>query len=151
MREHVAFLCMALFAINSACGAGETQHAASAGTGGAHMDGGSGPSDAGTDALPPATPTGNFALWHIYLGDTDFNDVHVPCQELDPSKNPLCWRHIGMNLDGQVSNVASPHCDPYAGADPAKIKVDGDNGIDNSFGENIVPVVKKFLNDFSTK
>jgi len=49
------------------------------------------------------------------------------------------WKSIGYDLDGRKSNEASTdHC-KLAADTPANIKVDGNNGIDNSFGRNILP------------
>lgn len=51
------------------------------------------------------------------------------------------WKKFGANVDGIASTPAMPGavCKPMMGADPNKVNTDGDNGIDNSFGANILP------------
>jgi hypothetical protein len=96
------------------------------------VDGGIGGQDAALDAPAAVKPTGSFAVWHLYLGDKDTGDVATPD----------AWKHWGMNLDGQTSTpLSQEHCTLYPGAEPANVKTDGDNGIDNSFGHNIVPSI----------
>jgi hypothetical protein len=61
------------------------------------------------------------------------------------------WKSIGLDIDGKQTTHAStdvctlaPQSSPYA-------QVDGDNGIDNSFGENLVPILATFYGGtFST-
>jgi hypothetical protein len=51
------------------------------------------------------------------------------------------WRDLGYDLDGLASNAAGMnHCTPVEGADEAAIKSDGNAGIDNSFGANLIPL-----------
>jgi hypothetical protein len=108
------------------------------GGGGATAGGGGG--DASADAPPAVTPTGLFVVDHWYLGDTDASDV--------PDKT--AWKHLGLNLDGLSSNPASAtHCLAYQDTDPAKIKEDGDDGADNSFGRNLVPLIQSAGIDLS--
>jgi hypothetical protein len=52
------------------------------------------------------------------------------------------WKKVGFNLDGKVSTGASTDvCKPNSGGDPNTAYPDGDNGIDNSFGKNLLPVI----------
>jgi hypothetical protein len=93
-------------------------------------------------AQPPPAPSGPPALGagstviavdQLFLGDTDPNTG-----QLDSN----AWRHIGYNLDGLISTkYGTNHCKPVEGATPSSVKTDGDNGIDNSFGENLVPIL----------
>jgi hypothetical protein len=78
-----------------------------------------------------STEEHNFALRKLYLGDTDRMNV----------ASGTAWKAFGYNLDGKVTTTASTDvCTLQPGA--AKlIQVDGNSGIDNSFGENIVPIV----------
>ncbi|NUQ77482.1 MAG: hypothetical protein HUU21_28425, partial [Polyangiaceae bacterium] len=53
------------------------------------------------------------------------------------------WKKYGFNLDGKISTDKSKDlCQPREGANPANIYLDGDGGIDNSFGRNILPVIR---------
>jgi hypothetical protein len=89
---------------------------------------------------PPAKPSGpattsteehNFALQTLFLGDQDRSGV----------TSQTAWKSFGYNLDGKVSTASSSDvCTLQAGA-PKQTQVDGDNGIDNSFGENILPII----------
>jgi hypothetical protein len=105
--------------------------------------------DSGTDAgssfsnVPPG-PTGsattsttphNFALHHIHVGD-----------EADSSGNPN-WYLYGYDIDGKDTTASSKDvCTLYANAN-AKNQADGPGGIDNSFGENIIPLLASVLSN----
>lgn len=52
------------------------------------------------------------------------------------------WKSVGFNLDGLESTAASTDvCKPYMGADPDVPYPDGADGIDNSFGKNLLPLI----------
>lgn len=52
------------------------------------------------------------------------------------------WKKVGFNIDGLVSLASSNDvCKPAAGAVPSTPHPDGDNGIDNSFGKNLLPLI----------
>lgn len=52
------------------------------------------------------------------------------------------WKSIGYNIDGLVSDGSSTDvCLPNAGGSPNFAYPDGDDGIDNSFGKNLVPII----------
>ncbi|MGH7329828.1 MAG: hypothetical protein ACREJX_15890, partial [Polyangiaceae bacterium] len=98
-----------------------------------------------TGAVPPSRPAGaaitsttaesNFAIEALLLGD-------VP--RGSSAQSPTAWKDFGYNLDGKVSTPTSTDlCTPAAGAQKSLVYADGTNGIDNSFGENILPI---FLN-----
>jgi hypothetical protein len=111
--------------------AGETQDAAP-----------DAPAEAGPDALvdgsgpmlPPVTPTGNFALWKVYLGDQGFDDV----------ASPTAWQAFADDIDGKSSDgTSADDCTPTGPAsNPAG--VDGPGGIDNAFGKILVPLINGF-------
>jgi hypothetical protein len=112
-------------------GQGGMAHGGS-GQGGAPACNGPGPSGAGV----------SFVLTKLFLGDTDRNDV--------PSQG--AWKHLGMNLDGKVSTAQSNDlCQPRNGASKQSVYPDGDGGIDNSFGKNIVPIFMGLAADWSTQ
>jgi hypothetical protein len=106
----------------------------------------------GTSLVPPGPPgmkapdgTGSvtFAVSKLYLGDTN------------PDGTPNVangWKKFGYDLDGKVSTLSSTDlCKPRNNAAPKNVYPDGDNGIDNSFGKNILPVILGLQNDASAK
>lgn len=61
--------------------------------------------------------------------------------DLGPGNNGQ-WKKIGLNIDGLVSTAASTDvCQPNAGGSKSTAYPDGDNGIDNSFGKNLLPLI----------
>jgi hypothetical protein len=88
---------------------------------------------------PPKAPTGgtatmskhNYALHKLYMGDTDRMGV----------TNPDAWKSFGYDLDGKITTQASTDvCTLMAGASKS-VQIDGNGGIDNSFGANIMPII----------
>jgi hypothetical protein len=83
---------------------------------------------------PPATgstPT-TLVMRKIFLGDTDTQG--------QPSST--AWRSYGLNVDGLVSTKNSTnHCAPQKGGVKSSVQTDGDNGIDNSFGSNVLKII----------
>ncbi len=89
--------------------------------------------------LPPnpggPAPTGStdviMAIHTLYMGDANRNGV----------ESQTAWEGFGLNIDGmETTAVSTDVCTLYAGA--ARVaQVDGPNGIDNSFGENILPIL----------
>ena len=52
------------------------------------------------------------------------------------------WKKVGLNLDGLVSTAGSKDvCLPNADAFTITPYPDGDDGIDNSFGKNLLPQI----------
>jgi hypothetical protein len=52
------------------------------------------------------------------------------------------WKKVGFNLDGKVSTGNSNDvCKPNSGGSPQTAYPDGDEGIDNSFGKNLLPTI----------
>ena len=117
-------------------GSGSGSGGGSSGSGSGGGDGGG--SSSGASAVPPPAPTGptttsttphSFALHHIHLGD-----------ELDSAGN-VDWYKYGYNLDGKSTTASSKDvCTLYANAN-AKNQTDAPGGIDNSFGQNIIPLL----------
>jgi hypothetical protein len=82
------------------------------------------------------------AIPKLYLGDTD--------RMGNPSST--AWKIYGYDLDGLISTKTSTDlCKPAAGAKPGAVYEDGDNGIDNSFGKIILPIVTSLSMDASTQ
>jgi len=97
-----------------------------AGTGGIAGAAGSGGTGGATGDEPEA-----YAINKLLLGDT------TP----DGTPSATAWRDYGRDVDGQTSEPTSvDHCQLSPGA-MMSVKQDGTNGIDNSFGANIMPVI----------
>ena len=108
-------------------------------------DSSSSPDDAGApvdanyvSAQPPSpsdvptnvTASHNFAIHHIHLGD-----------ETDPATNAPDWPRYGYDLDHKNTTPASTDVCKLATDTSLKSQSDGPGGIDNSFGENLVPLL----------
>jgi hypothetical protein len=101
--------------------------------------------EAGQDSGPQIVKIGgrNFAARKLYLGDTDRNGV----------ESTTAWEAYGANIDGKVTTPASTDvCTLSPGASKSTVYQDGNDGIDNSFGENIIPIILSVAGaDFSTQ
>ena len=79
----------------------------------------------------PTSKSHNYAVHQLYLGDTDRTGI----------TNSAAWKAYGYNLDNLVTTKTSTDvCTLTAGASKVT-QADGNGGIDNSFGENILPIV----------
>jgi hypothetical protein len=84
--------------------------------------------DAGLDAGPAcAPPTGTtFATSQLLFGDGSNGQ----------------WKSLGFDIDGQTwTSGSTTHCQPNSGATPGTAFANGNNGIDNSFGHNLLPII----------
>jgi hypothetical protein len=90
--------------------------------------------------LPPPAPSGgsgtganhNYAIRKLYLGGDNRQGVAAA----------TAWKDFGYNLDNLVTTKdSSDVCTLQPGA-AKSTQVDGTGGIDNSFGENIWPIVQ---------
>jgi hypothetical protein len=89
-------------------------------------------SSTGGNPVCPATTDTVFAIQELFFGDADVNGV--------PS--PTAWEVFGFNIDGLVSTSTSTDvCQPANNASKSQVYPDGNNGNDNSFGKNIIPVI----------
>jgi hypothetical protein len=99
-------------------------------------------SDAGVADAPVEAyvlPGSNFAFRTYYLGDTD----RMGTSSAD------AWAAFGMNIDGLTTTASSANvCTLQPGAS-LQTQVDGDSGIDNSWGENIMPIFETLDSTFS--
>jgi hypothetical protein len=132
--------------VSAASGFGGTNVSTSDGEGGGVTVSSSNGSTSGSGgALPGCTPKSGviLAATKIYYGDTDFTDA---------ADKVNGWKQFGFNLDGKVSTSTSTDlCKPVNNAAPKNVYPDGNNGIDNSFGKNILPIFLGIASDFSTK
>ena len=93
-----------------------------------------GPDDGGPPPPPPPTnKVETFAIKTLYLGETPRNGGA-------PSYS--AWKSYGYNIDGKVTSATSTDVCTLAQGAPKSVQVDGNNGIDNSFGENILPIIQ---------
>jgi hypothetical protein len=89
------------------------------------------PGNPGGPTPPSSTPDLTLAVRTLYLGDSDRNG----------GQSATAWEGFGLNIDGKSTTAASTDvCTLYPGAARAT-QVDGEGGIDNSFGANIVPII----------
>ncbi len=97
------------------------------GVGGAGGEGGDGTGGSGGEYICPSPTSGTvFALTQLSFGEGSNGQ----------------WKSIGYNIDGLVSDGSSTDvCQPNAGGSANFAYPDGDDGIDNSFGKNLVPII----------
>jgi hypothetical protein len=62
------------------------------------------------------------------------------------------WRQYGLDIDGRDSvATATDLCQPVEDAKPATVYPDGDGGIDNSFGKQVLPLLLALDNEFGAE
>lgn len=130
LRSNLFVASLCLVGIASAFGCGDDT-----GTGG---NGGA----AAAGVQPPGRPEGAgpgdgsgvvFGTTHIYIG----TKTRAGAATSD------AWKDFGYDLDGQITTSDyTNHCKPAGGATPGNSFPDGTDGIDNSFGKNLLPVIK---------
>ena len=91
------------------------------------------PSPPTTGTVPPSGDTKTFALNALFLGEAD-RSGGAPSQS--------AWKSYGYNLDGKVTAKDSTDVCTLAAGAPKTNQVDGNNGIDNSFGSVILPIIQ---------
>ena len=105
----------------------------------------------GACAPPPSRPkpsggeppqaSHNYAVRALYLGDMDRTGA----------ANEGAWKTIGYDLDGRITRADSNDvCTPVPGSS-RQVQVDGDRGIDNSFGANVLPLLEYFDTTVTTQ
>jgi hypothetical protein len=131
-RLYLAFALVTAVAVGCG-GGGETMSTSSSG------GQGGGTSSSSTSSSTTTTTTGEgggascptmegtvFAVKKLYFGEGTSGE----------------WKKVGFNLDGKVSTgVSKDLCQPNAGGAPQTAYPDGDQGIDNSFGKNLLPTI----------
>ncbi len=89
-----------------------------------------------------AEPGTTQAINALFLGDTKRDGT------ADQTNG---WKEYGFNLDGLISTKTSTNlCKPQVGGSAAAVYPDGSQGIDNSFGKNILPIILGLSADLST-
>ena len=104
------------------------------------------------DARPPGHPAMSdtfgagsvtFAISKLYLGNTDRDGTP------DQANG---WKQYGFDIDGKISTAASTDlCKPRNNASPQNVYPDGNGGIDNAFGKNILPILLGLSSTFPQK
>jgi hypothetical protein len=113
--------------------------------GGGNTSEGPGVEPAKPDESAPQANSGlkpTLAIRKLFIGDTD--------RMGSPSSS--AWKDFGYDLDGKISTSDSKDlCMPADGAKPSAVYEDGEEGRDNSFGKNILPIVTALAMDASTQ
>jgi hypothetical protein len=92
--------------------------------------------DAGRPPPPPptkmtmSTAKHNMAIRNLYLGDESPGTFAT-------GSTPPAWASFGYNIDGLITTAQSTDVCTFNSNGSTQDQVDGTNGIDNSFGENI--------------
>jgi hypothetical protein len=92
-------------------------------------------------ASPPPFPTGagivvdsrphNYALQQLFLGDTDRQG----------NLAATAWQSFGYDLDGKATSACSTDVCTLTPGASRQVQVDGNGGVDNSWGANFVPLL----------
>lgn len=120
---------------------------------GATSDTGAAATDSGTSIVAPGKPSApattstaehNFAIHQLFMGNAS-RTVDQATQD------PNAWKSYGYNVDGKITGKgATDVCQRAPGAS-AQSQVDGPGGIDNSFGQTILPILLTFSGDAAKK
>jgi hypothetical protein len=99
-----------------------------------------------TPPAAPSTPTAasawhNFAVHTLYLGDRP-RGSSMPTDD--------AWKSFGYNLDNLVTTTSSTDVCTLAPMAERAVQEDGNGGIDNSFGANILPIIASTGGDVAT-
>jgi hypothetical protein len=81
---------------------------------------------------PNGSTTVTFAVTRLFIGDADPDGT---------PDVPNGWTHFGYNIDGVAPNNLAAFCKPLFNASPSQVHAEGINGIENSFGHNILPIL----------
>jgi hypothetical protein len=79
----------------------------------------------------PTSAAHNYAMHQLFLGDTDRTGT--------PSAD--AWKSFGYDLDGKVTLASSTDVCTLVPGSSKQVQVDGNGGIDNSWGANIMPII----------
>ena len=90
-------------------------------------------SDSANDTSSDGSPTFSgtpFAVKRLYLGEADRSGII----------GPFAWKNYGTNIDGLLTTSTSTDVCTLAAGAPKGVQVDGNAGIDNSWGASILPI-----------
>jgi hypothetical protein len=118
------------------CGGGDTVGTTGTGTGGAGGEGTSSSSASSSSSAASSSSTGGLTCM------SGEGTVLAATKLTFGAGNSGQWKKVGFNLDGLTSTVTSTDvCQVNSNAMPVVPYPDGDNGIDNSFGKNLLPLI----------
>ncbi|UQA64058.1 hypothetical protein [Polyangium aurulentum] len=113
--------------------------------GGGGQGGGAGGAGGGGGAGGQGGAGGAGGSMSVCNGNTVLAIDHLSLGVTNPDGTPNYqngWRQYGFNIDGLTSTKDSTDvCKPVAGTVPAVPYPDGNDGKDNSFGKNIMPII----------
>ncbi len=84
------------------------------------------------DSGTPTTNVYTFAIQTVFLGEADRNGT----------QSNTAWKSYGYDLDGLVTDKSSTNVCTLAAGAPKTVQVDGLSGIDNSWGQSILPIIQ---------
>jgi hypothetical protein len=117
-------------------GGGDTAATSTSGGGGSGQGGSTSSSSAASSSDAASSSTGGLTC--AYGEGTALAATKLTVGEGNSGQ----WKKVGFNLDGLASTTASKDvCKPNSGAFTATPYPDGDDGIDNSFGKNLLPLI----------
>jgi hypothetical protein len=126
-----------------AAGTSSSSHSVAGSTGTGTGTGGMG--TGGSDSLGGGCVRSSdvvLAFDQLYFGDTDWNG----------NSDPNAWALFGLNIDNlDTTGPSSATCQPNDGADANVVFPDGPNGLDNSFGKNVLPTFVQNIPGLSTE
>ncbi len=89
-----------------------------------------------TDTVPPGATTMTFAIDTVFLGD---RSVDVDVEAFD------AWKAFGFDIDHKDTAPSSTDVCTLAVDSPTANQEDGNNGIDNSWGLTVMPILQSAL------
>lgn len=146
----------AMAAVAYGCGGTETTPTGTTGSGGSGTSTATSTAESSATATSSATTTtaatsGSGGAQPIVCTPSD--GVVLAINKLDfgdVGMNTDASQMLGFNVDGLVSTAGSMDlCQPANGGSKASVYPDGKNGIDNSFGKNILPLLLNIAPGFS--
>ncbi len=101
--------------------------------------------DAGSDAAVDGGPKPSLGGRAFVAHEISLGDVGP-----DGGADPNAWSTVGANIDGQDTGADSTSSCTLAAGAPTDVQIDGENGIDNSFAKNVLPIFASMgASDFS--
>jgi hypothetical protein len=91
--------------------------------------------DGGAGDAPNASDSGSGPAFYV------FKKMFVGDSDRLFKQGATAWRTYGDDIDGKVTATQSTDVCQRAQGAPPSMQADGDNGIDNSFGANILPIL----------
>lgn len=136
--HRVGFALALVTAVTAGCGGtGDTPGTGgSGGTGGSTSSVSTGGASTSSSSATASSSSGGpdcpthegtvFAVTKLFMGDGNSGQ----------------WKKFGFNIDGKESIAASQDlCKPNSDGQPGVVYPDGDDGIDNAFGKNLLPLI----------